>query len=767
MMHRTALPSPPVAKRVQTRREHHGDVFVDPYEWLRDKDSPEVIAYLEAENDYTERTTAHLEPLRQKIFHEIKARTKETDLSVPTRRGNWWYYARTFEGKQYGVHCRCPVTDPDDWNPPEFDERTEIPGEQLLLDENVEADGHDFFALGAASVSLDDNLLAYSVDVVGDERYTLRFKDLRTGEQYPDEIAGIGAGVTWAADNRTVYYTTVDAAWRPDTVWRYRLGSGESSERVYHEADDRFWLAVGRTRSNAYLLIAAGSSITSEVRYAHAADPTAQFSVVLPRRDGVEYSVEHAVIAGQDRFLILHNDGAVNFTLVEAPVEDPARQRTLIAHRDDVRLDAVDALAGHLVVSYRREALPRVQLWPIGPDGNYGEPEEISFDSELMSAGLGPNPNWDSPKLRVGAGSFVTPVRIYDIDLVTGERTLLKEQPVLGGYRREDYVERRDWAYGDDGTRIPVSIVHRADIEFPAPALIYGYGAYEICEDPRFSIARLSLLDRGMVFVVAHVRGGGEMGRLWYENGKLLDKKNTFTDFIAVARHLVDTGLTSQQQLVALGGSAGGLLMGAVANMAPDLFAGILAQVPFVDPLTTILDPSLPLTVTEWDEWGKSVERQRCLCLCEIVFAVRERHGPKVPGHPGNDVAERHQGLLRGAGQVGGRVAARQDRRQFRAVEDPDARRSWWDQWPLRALEGDRVSIRVVASYCRQRPLRRRPGKRPRWRCASIAGGIGHSGCVDIGSEHGQHQRQRAYRRCHAGVGQQQAHGDQEPPAHR
>lgn len=604
MMHRTALPSPPVAKRVQTRREHHGDVFVDPYEWLRDKDSPEVIAYLEAENDYTERTTAHLEPLRQKIFHEIKARTKETDLSVPTRRGNWWYYARTFEGKQYGVHCRCPVTDPDDWNPPEFDERTEIPGEQLLLDENVEADGHDFFALGAASVSLDDNLLAYSVDVVGDERYTLQFKDLRTGEQYPDEIAGIGAGVTWAADNRTVYYTTVDAAWRPDTVWRYRLGSGESSERVYHEADDRFWLAVGRTRSNAYLLIAAGSSITSEVRYAHAADPTAQFSVVLPRRDGVEYSVEHAVIAGQDRFLILHNDGAVNFTLVEAPVEDPARQRTLIAHRDDVRLDAVDALAGHLVVSYRREALPRVQLWPIGPDGNYGEPEEISFDSELMSAGLGPNPNWDSPKLRVGAGSFVTPVRIYDIDLVTGERTLLKEQPVLGGYRREDYVERRDWAYGDDGTRIPVSIVHRADIEFPAPALIYGYGAYEICEDPRFSIARLSLLDRGMVFVVAHVRGGGEMGRLWYENGKLLDKKNTFTDFIAVARHLVDTGLTSQQQLVALGGSAGGLLMGAVANMAPDLFAGILAQVPFVDPLTTILDPSLPLTVTEWDEWG-------------------------------------------------------------------------------------------------------------------------------------------------------------------
>lgn len=600
----TDAPVPPVAKRVETRREFHGDVFIDPYEWLRDKDSPEVIGYLEAENEYADQSTAHLESLRQQIFDEIKSRTKETDLSVPTRRGDWWYYARTFEGKQYGVHCRCPVSDPDDWTPPQFDEHTEIPGEQVLLDENIEADGHDFFALGAASVSLDANLLAYSVDVKGDERYTLRFKDLRTGEVYPDEIADIGAGATWAADNRTVYYSTVDEAWRPDTVWRYRLGSGAPSERVYHEPDERFWVGVGRTRSNAYVLIAASSSVTSEVRYADAAEPDAEFTVVLPRREGVEYSVEHAVVGGQDRFLILHNEGAVNFTLVEAPVADPTRQSTLIPHRDDVRLDGVDAFADHLVVSYRRAALPRIQLWPFSSDGSYDEPQEIAFDSELMSAGLGANPNWRSPRLRVGAGSFVTPVRIYDLDLATGERTLLKEQPVLGGYRREDYVERRDWALTADGTRVPISIVYRAGIEFPAPALVYGYGAYEICEDPRFSIARLSLLDRGMVFVIAHVRGGGEMGRLWYEHGKLLEKKNTFTDFIAVAQHLVDTGLTTPRQLVALGGSAGGLLMGAVANMAPELFAGILAQVPFVDPLTTILDPSLPLTVTEWDEWG-------------------------------------------------------------------------------------------------------------------------------------------------------------------
>lgn len=595
---------PPVAKRVDTRREHHGDVFVDPYEWLREKTDPDVIAHLEAENDYADRMTAHLAPLRQQIFDEIKARTKETDLSVPTRQGRWWYYARTYEGKQYRVQCRCPVADPDDWNPPNLDEDTEIPGEQIMLDSNVEAEGHEFFALGAATVSLDGNLLAYSVDTVGDERYTLRFKDLRTGELYPDEIADIAAGATWAADNRTVYYLTLDAAHRPDKVWRYRAGSGEAPELVYHEADEKFWLGVGLTRSEAYAMIASGSSITSEFRYADAADPHAQFTVVLPRRDGVEYSVEHAVVGGQDRFLILHNDGAVNFTLTEAPVSDPTRQRTLIPHRDDVRLDAVDAFEGHLVISYRRAALPRLQLWRIDADGTYARPEEISFDSELMSAGLAGNPNWSAPRLRIRAGSLVIPARVYDIDFVTGERSLLREQPVLGDYRPADYVERRDWAVADDGTRVPVSIVHRADIEFPAPALIYGYGAYEICIDPSFSIARLSLLDRGMVFAIAHVRGGGEMGRLWYEHGKLLEKKNTFTDFVSAARHLVESNVTRPDRLVALGGSAGGLLVGAVANLAPELFAGILAQVPFVDPLTTILDPSLPLTVTEWDEWG-------------------------------------------------------------------------------------------------------------------------------------------------------------------
>ena len=599
--------SAPSPKRVETRREHHGDVVIDAYEWLRDKSDPEVIAHLEAENAHVEQETAYQEPLREQIFEEIKSRVKETDLSVPTRRGDWWYYARSFEGKQYGVHCRCPVGRADDWEPPTFDEHTEIPGEQVLLDENLEADGHDFFAVGASSVSIDGNILAYSVDVVGDERYTLRFKDLRSGELIGEEIAGIGGRVSWAADSATIYYTTVDDAWRTDTVWRHRLGSNGPDEQVFQEPDERFWVALGRTRSDRFMVIAAASAVTSEVLVADASDPDAEFVPVLPRRDGVEYTVEHAIVNGEDRFLILHNDGAANFTLVDAPVSDPAAQTTVIPHRDDVRLEDVDAFAGHIVVSYRRDGLPRVQVGRIGAQG-LGALEDVTFDSDLMACGLLANPNWGGPRLRVGATSFLTPMRIYDIEFASGDRVLLREQPVLGGYRREDYEERRDWAIAEDGTRIPISLMHRRDCAFPAPAVLYGYGAYEASEDPRFSIPRLSLLDRGMVFAIAHTRGGGEMGRLWYEGGRLLQKKNTFTDFTAVARHLIDGGVTRPRNLVALGGSAGGLLMGAVANLAPELFAGILAQVPFVDPLTSILDPSLPLTVTEWDEWGNPLE---------------------------------------------------------------------------------------------------------------------------------------------------------------
>ncbi|WP_026343810.1 S9 family peptidase [Nocardia sp. BMG111209] len=612
--------TPPVAKRVPAERLHHGDTVVDEYEWLRDKESPEVIAHLEAENAYTESRTAHQQALREAVFDEIKARTQETDLSVPTRMGDWWYYTRSFEGKQHGVHCRCPVADPDDWAPPALEADAEIPGEQVLLDSNILAEEHEFFSLGAFSISHDGTLLAFSTDVVGNERYLLRFKDLRTGEILADEIADIGGGATWSLDGTHLFYQTVDEAWRPDTVWRHRLGTPRDSDVVvHHEPDDRYWVGIGATHSEKYLMIWVHSKITSEARVLESDDPEGEFRVLLPRREGVEYYAEHAVIAGQDRFLFLHNDivdgvKAENFVLAEAPADDPANQTVLIPHRDDVRLEDIDCFADHLVLSYRREALPRVAVWPLTSDASgvpgagYGELRELEFGLELFSAGLGSNPEWAQPTLRIGLTSFITPMQVFDYVPATGELILRKEQQVLGGYDPNEYEQHRDWAVAEDGTRIPISIVRRRDRAGagpgPVPALLYGYGSYEASIDPGFSVPRLSLLDRGMVYAVAHVRGGGEMGRLWYENGKTLTKKNTFTDFVACARHLIDTGVTTPDRLVADGGSAGGLLMGAVANIAPESFAGILTSVPFVDPLTSILDPSLPLTVIEWDEWG-------------------------------------------------------------------------------------------------------------------------------------------------------------------
>lgn len=611
--------TPPVAKTVPHERTHHGDTFVDNYEWLRDKNDPEVVAYLEAENAYTEQQTAGLEELRGTIFDEIKSRTQETDLSVPTRMGEWWYYSRTIEGKSYGLQCRCPVSSTDNWTPPTLSSDEAVSGEQILLDANLEADGHDFFSIGAFSISRDGNLLAYSTDTEGDERYTLRFKDLRTGEMLADEIAGVSTGATWSYDHGHVFYQTVDESWRPDTVWRHALGtSTEADVKVFHEPDESYWVGFGSTRSEKYLLIYVGSKITSECFVLESENPEGEFRSVLPRVDGIEYSVEHAVVGGEDRFLIQHNgsvdgwgtDGAKaeNFLLADAPVNDPTDQRILVPHRDDVRLEDVDAFADHLVLEYRREALTRLAIWPLDATG-YGEYREMEFDEELYAVGTGSNPEWSQPLLRMVYTSFVTPAKVYDYDLKTGELLLRKSQPVLGDFDAAEYVQHRDWAVADDGTRIPLSIIARKDVPAgPAPTLLYGYGSYEASMDPSFSVARLSLLDRGIVFVVAHVRGGGEMGRHWYDSGKTLTKKNTFTDFIAAARHLIDTGRTSPKHLVADGGSAGGLLMGAVANLAPELFNGILANVPFVDPLTSILDPSLPLTVIEWDEWGNPLE---------------------------------------------------------------------------------------------------------------------------------------------------------------
>lgn len=597
---------PPVAPRHPRLRVHHGDEFVDDYEWLRDAEDPETLAYLEAENAWTEESVAHLGDLREAIFEEIKSRTQETDLSVPVRHGSWWYYSRIVEGEQYAVRARAPLADPDDWTPPVLDATLDIDGEEILLDSNAEAAGHDFFSLGGFSLTDDDHLLAWSVDTKGDERYTIRVKDLRTGQVLPDEVRGTSGGITWSADSRYFFYTTVDEAWRPHRIWRHELGTSAPDVLVYEETDERFFTGIGRTHSDRYLAIGSGSKITSEVRVLDAADPTGEFRVVWPRVTGIEYSLEHAVLDGEDRFLVLHNRDAVNFALVSIPADGPYDAPTdVLPHRDDVRLEDIDVFAGQVLVHYRRAALSRVGIMRI-TDGVLADLTEIDFGEELVTCGVGANAEWDQPVVRLGYGSFVTPSTVVDYTVATGEMTVLKQAAVLGGYDPADYEQHRIWATADDGTQVPVSIVCRQGTprDGTAPALLYGYGAYETCIDPSMSISRLSLLDRGFVFAVAHVRGGGEMGRTWYENGKLLHKRHTFTDFVSAARLLVDERWTSPDRLVAEGGSAGGLLMGAVANLAPELFTGILASVPFVDALTSILDPSLPLTVIEWDEWG-------------------------------------------------------------------------------------------------------------------------------------------------------------------
>jgi oligopeptidase B len=603
---------PPIAKKVPTTRTFHGDSVVDEYEWLRDKDSPDTVAYLEAENAYTEQATAHLADLRERLFEEIRSRTQETDLSVPSRIGAYWYYSRSLEGKQYGMSCRCPAASPDDWTPPALDAGTEVPGEEVLLDLNELAEGHDFLALGASSISPDGNLLAFSVDTVGNERFLLRVKDLRSGDLLPDQVPDTAYGATWALDGRHLFYTTVDEAWRPDRVWRHELGTDPSQDVVvFHEPDERFWTSVGRTRSDRFLVIGVGSKTTTEYRVLDAADPTGEIRVVAPRRLGVEYTLEHAVIAGDERFLVLHNDGAENFTLAQAPVDATSHEdwTPMFEYDPEVRLEDVEAFAGHLVVHERREGLTQLRIITLTDEG-LGEDFLVEFGHVLFTVGAGSNPEFAQPTVRLGYTTLATPPAIYDYDVAKRELTLLKQMPVLGDFDPERYEQHREWATAEDGTQVPISIVcpKGAARDGTMPMLMYGYGSYEASTDPFFTISRLSLLDRGVGFAIAHVRGGGEMGRRWYDQGKMLAKKNTFTDFVACAQHLASTGWTSPDRLVAEGGSAGGLLMGAVANIAPDAFRAIVADVAFVDALTTILDPSLPLTVVEWEEWGNPLE---------------------------------------------------------------------------------------------------------------------------------------------------------------
>lgn len=630
--------SPPVAKKVPQLRRHHGREFCDNYEWLRDADSPDTRAYLEAENAYTTQQLAPLEPLRDTLYEEFRARIKETDMSVPARSGSYWYFTRTYEGKSYGVHCRAPVAaqyrdapmDPAGWEPPEITDEP-LPDEQVLLDGNAEAEGHDFFSLGALAVSFSENLLAYSTDTVGDERYTLRFRSLDGSAAPAEEIPTIAPGVTFSRDDRFVFYVTVDDAWRPDTVWRHRVGTDPAQDViVYHEPDDSFWVGCGLSRSEQYLQIVVGSKITSEVWMLDATAPEGEPWCVRPREHGVEYDVEHGRWAGTDHLVITHNATDPNFVVSRAAVEPVESLRDLdqmVAPRPGMRVEGVDCFMTVCVLSYRENALARVAIAPIvddsgqpvthpdtAPAGRLAPFTPIDYDEELYTSGLGANGEWVTPVLRLGYGSYISPSRVEDMTIATGERVLRREQEVLGGYDRTAYVQRRDVATAPDGVQVPISLVMstataaRVDAGATAPLLLYGYGSYETSMDPYFSVGRLSLLDRGVIYAVAHVRGGGEMGRTWYDDGKMLHKRNTFTDFVACADHLLDQGITSRDALVAEGGSAGGLLMGAVANMAPDRFAGIIAQVPFVDPLTSILMPELPLTVIEWDEWGNPLD---------------------------------------------------------------------------------------------------------------------------------------------------------------
>jgi len=614
------LQPPPADVRPQLR-SHHGDDFVDDFAWMSDKHSESFLAHLAAENAYTAQRTAHLQELREQLYNDISARTKQTDLTVPdfvrhSDGSTWWYYSRSVEGLDYPIHCRLPAIDAE-----EIPDVTQAPsGEQVVLDENVLAEGRKFFALGLCDVSPDGRLLAWSEDISGDERYKLRVLDLESGAELPAPGLPVAAGGCWCGDARLVYLT-LDDAWRPDRIWLHSLGSDEPGLMVLHEPDQRFWLAVEESRDRKRVVLAAESKQSAEYRLLDVADPTAAPVLVAPRRDGLEYSVE----VGVDALYIVHNDGAREFELALAPLGASGTDswRTLVPQRPGVRILGVHAYAGHLVLISRRDALSLIEVLTRQGDGGWGEPVPISFDEPLYSAGAQSADDPDTDRIRLVHESLVTPRRLEEYRLDTGQRRILKQtvvldHPVLGAYDPTAYVQRREWVPAPDGTLVPLSIVHRADLprDGSAPALLYGYGAYEYSLSPWFSVPRLSLLDRGFVWAVAHVRGGGELGRGWYEQGRLQAKMNTFGDFVACARYLSEAGWTSPERLVAQGGSAGGLTVGAAVNLAPDAFRAVHADVPFVDALTTILNPELPLTVTEWEEWGDPLhdpEVYRCM----------------------------------------------------------------------------------------------------------------------------------------------------------
>ena len=577
--------------------------MVDPYAWLANRDDTEVITHLESENQWHDSVMAPLEPLATELFDELKARIQETDMSVPVRDGAWWYYGRTVEGLEYGISARKPAG-PDDADAPADDAP-----ESIILDFNAEAarlGATDYFSVGTLNITLDDRTLAWSTDTTGAEEYTLRFRDLASGIDLTDQIEGVSAGSVWAGDNEHLFYLREDEAKRPFQVWRHKLGTPvENDVLIRTEPDEHFWMSVGMSRDEELVYVDLSSKTTTEVWMLEAGDPEGTWRCIEPREPGHEYSVSKH----QDRFFITTNsDDSPNAKLMVAPVSDPGRAnwRTVVPHRADVRFDGAEAFADHLVLHERVDAISRIRIRRLAD----GEEHFIVQPEEISSVNTGSNPTFDTSTITYHYVSMVTPDTIFAYDLDTHERRLLKQQAVLGGYDASDYVTERQWAMSHDGARVPMSVVRRRDTQPgpETPTVLYGYGAYEACMDPGFSWSRLSLLDRGFVFAIAHVRGGGELGRGWYDSGKLLDKPNSFEDFLACARHLSDTEQSSPERICLRGGSAGGLLVGSTVSLDPAAVGAVVAEVPFVDALNTILDPELPLTVIEWEEWGNPLD---------------------------------------------------------------------------------------------------------------------------------------------------------------
>ncbi|WP_026100303.1 S9 family peptidase [Fortiea contorta] len=582
----------PVAEQQPEVLELYGDCRIDNYFWMRDLDNPKVIAYLEAENAYTAAMMEHTEALQTKLYKEMLSKIKETDLSVPYRKDDYYYYSRTEEGKAYPIYCRK--------------KGSLAATEEVLLDENQLAKEHEFFSLGIFDISPNHQILAYSVDTSGSEQYTLFFLDLNTHQLYSESIPDTYFSFAWANDNQTVFYTKIDAANRPYQLYRHTLGTAIAEDiLVFEEPDDSYHLYVDKTRSQAYILLTLQSSITTEIHYLEANKPHSKWQLFQPRTTSIEYSIDHH----NDDFYIITNEEAINFKLMKTAVANPAKQnwQTIIPHQPEVLLSGISLFANHLVIYERKGGLQtaRVRNLSTAAENNITFPEPTYEFSE------GNNPEFNTTILRFHYTSFITPQSVFDYNMETHQRELKKETEVLGGYNKTDYQSEWLIAIAQDGTQVPISIVYKKGIKKDGqnPLLLTGYGAYGYAYSATFSSSRLSLLDRGVIFAIAHIRGGEEMGRKWYEDGKLLQKKNTFTDFIACAEYLIADGWTNSDRLAITGGSAGGLLMGAVINMRPELFKSVVAYVPFVDVLTTILDTSLPFSAIEWEEWGNPNEQ--------------------------------------------------------------------------------------------------------------------------------------------------------------